>query len=278
MPARDDAGQTPQMFSDLHDRRAVVTGAARGIGLAIARRLLMAGAEVIAIDKDKEALEAEFGPELDRRLSITIIGDDLAREDVRLLADQVVGEGGPVELVVNNVGVAAEGSFTGLGDDAVGAIFQANLLGPWRFTRRLVELLVQAQGGDPRLAERGGSIVFISSLHDTFPSGRPSYDVSKAGVTQLARVMARELAGHRIRVNSISPGWIRTAPDPDAAGQRAKHEQMRRYIPMGEPGYPDDVAKTALLLLSDWTSYVTGQNLRVDGGLSLSNWTIEPNC
>jgi NAD(P)-dependent dehydrogenase (short-subunit alcohol dehydrogenase family) len=274
MPARDDAGQTFQMFSDLHDRRAVVTGAARGIGLAIARRLLMAGAEVIAIDKDKETLKAEF--ELDR--SCRIIGDDLARDDVALLADELFGDGGPVELIVNNVGVATEGSFIGLGDDAVDSIFQSNLLGPWHFTRRLVELLVQAQGRDPRLAERGGSIVFISSLHDTFPSRRPSYDVSKAGVTHLARVMARELAGHRIRVNSISPGWIRTAPDPTAAAQVAKRERMLRYIPVREPGYPDDVAKAALLLLSDWMGYVTGQNLRVDGGLSLSNWTIEPDC
>lgn len=274
MPARDDAGQTLEMFSDLHDRRAVVTGAARGIGLAIARRLLMAGAQVIAIDKDKETLKAEF--ELEPACGIIV--DDLAREEVRLLADEVVADGGPVELIVNNVGIATEGTFTGLADDVVGSIFQANLLGPWRFTRRLVELLIEAQGRDPELADRGGSIVFISSLHDTFPSNKPSYDVSKAGVTQLARVMARQLAGHRIRVNSISPGWIRTAPDPQAAGQRAKHERMLRYIPMGAPGYPDDVAKTALLLLSDWMGYVTGQNLRVDGGLSLSNWTIEPYC
>jgi glucose 1-dehydrogenase len=275
MPARDDAGQTSEMFSDLHGRRAVVTGAARGIGLAIARRLLMAGAEVFVIDRDKETLKVEF----ERDLACKIIGDDLARDEVALLADELVADGGPIELVVNNVGVAEEGSFTELGDDKVGSVFQSNLLGPWRFTRRLVEVLIEAQGNDPGLLRRGGSIVFISSLHDTFPSGRPSYDVSKAGVTQLARVMAHELASHRIRVNSISPGWIRTAPDPSTPRQRAKHEQMLRYIPMGEPGYPDDVAKAALLLLSGtWMGYVTGQNLRVDGGLSLSNWTIEPDC
>src|SRR5262245_8049484 len=248
MPARDDVGQTLEMFSDLHGRRAVVTGAARGIGLAIARRLLMAGAEVIAIDKDKETLKAEFELEPACR----IISDDLAREEIRLLADEVVADGGPVELIVNNVGIAAEGSFTGLSDDLVDSVFQANLMGPWRFTRRLVEVLIEAQGHDPELLARGGSIVFISSLHDSLPSGRPSYDGSKAGVRQLARVMARDLASHRIRVNSISPGWIRTAPDPNTPEQRAKHEQMLRYIPTGEPGYPDDVAKAALLLLSSW--------------------------
>jgi NAD(P)-dependent dehydrogenase (short-subunit alcohol dehydrogenase family) len=275
MPARDEVGQTSEMFSDLRGRRAVVTGAARGIGLAIARRLLMAGAEVIAIDKDKETLASEF----ERDTACKIIRDDLARDEVSLLANELVADGGPIELIVNNVGISTEGSFTDLGDDVVSSIFQANLLGPWRFTRRLVELLIEAQGKDSELLQRGGSIVFVSSLHDTFPSGRPSYDVSKAGVTQLARVMARELASHRIRVNSISPGWIRTAPDPNTPEQRAKYEQMLRYIPVGKPGYPEDVAKAALLLLSDtWMGYVTGQNLRVDGGLSLSNWTIEPDC
>jgi glucose 1-dehydrogenase len=267
MPTRDDAGQTAEMFSDLHDRRAVVTGAARGIGLAIARRLLMAGAEVIAIDKDKETLRAEF----ERDLSCKIIADDLARDEVSLLADELVGDGKPVELIVNNVGVSVPGGFIGTGDDLVASVFQSNLMGPWRFTRRLIEVLVEAQAHEP--APRGGSVVFISSLHDTFPSGKPSYDVSKAGVTQLARVMAQELAPHRIRVNAISPGWIRTAADPNTPEQRAKHEHMLRYIPMREPGYPDDVAKAAMLLLSDtWTGYVTGQNLRVDGGLSLASW------
>lgn len=275
MPARDDVGQTSEMFSDLRGRRAVVTGAARGIGLAIARRLLMAGAEVIAIDKDKETLAAEF----ERDTACRIIGDDLARDEVRLLADELVADGGPIELIVNNVGVAVEGGFTALGDDLVGSVFQANLLGPWRFTKRLVELLIEAGKLDPELSRRGGSIVFISSLHDSFPSNRPSYDVSKAGVTQLTRSIARELASHRIRVNSISPGWIRTAADPNTPEQRAKHERMCRHIPMREPGYPDDVAKAALLLLSGiWMGYVTGQNLRVDGGLSLSNWTDQPDC
>ncbi len=270
MPTRDDAGQTAAMFADLHDRRAVVTGAARGIGLAIARRLLMAGAEVVAIDKDKETLRAEY----ERDLSCKIIADDLARDEVSLLADELVADGKPVELIVDNVGVSVPGGFTGTSDDLVASVFQSNLLGPWRFTRRLVEVLIEAQAHDPALAARGGSIVFISSLHDTFPSGKPSYDVSKAGVSQLARVMAHELAPNRIRVNAISPGWIRTAPDPNTPEQRAKHEHMLRFIPMREPGYPDDVAKAAMLLLSNtWMGYVTGQNLRVDGGLSLSSWT-----
>lgn len=95
-------------------------------------------------------------------------------------------------------------------------------------------------------------------------------------MTHLTRVIARQLASNRIRVNSISPGWIRTAPDPNTPEQRYKHARMVYQIPMREPGYPDDIAKAALLLLSDWMGYVTGQNLRVDGGLSLFSWTDDP--
>jgi NAD(P)-dependent dehydrogenase (short-subunit alcohol dehydrogenase family) len=100
--------------------------------------------------------------------------------------------------------------------------------------------------------------------------------VSKSGVAMLMQAMAKELGRYGIRVNAISPGWIRTAEDPTTPEQVAKHDRLLPRIPAGEPGVPADVARVALFLLSDtWSGYVTGQNIAVDGGLSLHNWLDE---
>ena len=102
------------------------------------------------------------------------------------------------------------------------------------------------------------------------------YSVSKAGVSMLVQAMAKDLGRHRIRVNAISPGWIRTAEDTGTPEQVAKYARLRPRIPAGQAGVPADVARVALFLLSDaWSGYVTGQNIAVDGGLSLHNWLDE---
>src|SRR6266536_899842 len=137
-------------------------------------------------------------------------------------------------------------------------------------TRRLARELIQRN--------RRGAILFISSLHDTFVAQRPHYSASKAGVAMLCRELAHELGSHGIRVNAISPGWIRTAPDLNTPEQRAKYELTQPRIPLRRPGDPEDVAKVALVLLSDaWSGYVTGANVPVDGGLSLFSWSQRPN-
>ena len=152
-----------------------------------------------------------------------------------------------------------------------------NLRGPWLFTDRLVKALVEDNSRPlDRSPRRRGSILFISSLHDQFVARESHYSVSKAGVAMLVRAMAKELGPHRIRVNAISPGWIRTAEDTGTPEQVAKHARLRPRIPAGQAGVPADVARVALFLLSDaWSGYVTGQNLAVDGGLSLHNWLDE---
>jgi NAD(P)-dependent dehydrogenase (short-subunit alcohol dehydrogenase family) len=102
------------------------------------------------------------------------------------------------------------------------------------------------------------------------------YGVSKAGVAMLAKTMAKQLAPHGIRVNAISPGWIRTAEDTTTPEQVAKYARLRPRIPLGQAGVPADIARVALFLLSDaWSGYITGQNIAVDGGLSLHNWLDE---
>ena len=270
-PAQVMAGlPVVELLPDLQGRRAVVTGAARGIGEAIAKWLIMAGADVTVVDKDSQ-VKSVFRTE-----SCQVMEADLYDEDVDALADDILANG-PVELLVNNVGITTPHGVMEVGADELGLVFGTNLTGPWLFTRRLVQGLIEARAGTPdRVPRPRGSILFISSLHDRFVANEAHYSVSKAGVSMLVKAMAKELGQHRIRVNAISPGWIRTAEDTTTPEQVAKYERLRPRIPLGQAGVPADVARVALFLLSDaWSGYVTGQNLPVDGGLSLHNWLDE---
>ena len=273
----DNPGQAHQLppvyefLEDLGDRRAVVTGAARGIGEAIAKWLIMAGAEVTVIDKDAHQLKETFRTE-----ACQVIEADLHREDVVGVADELT-RNGPVELVVNNVGITTPHRLLEIGPSELDLVLGTNLRGPWLFTDRLVKALIEDQARAPdRIPRRRGSILFISSLHDRYVAREAHYSVSKAGVAMLVQAMAKELGKHQIRVNAISPGWIRTAEDTTTPEQVAKYERLRPRIPVGQAGVPADVARVALFLLSDaWSGYVTGQNVAVDGGLSLHNWLDE---
>ena len=270
-PVRATAGlPLVELLPDLRGRRAVVTGAARGIGEAIAKWLIMAGADVTVIDKDS-LVKSVFRTE-----SCQVMEADLHGEDVVALADEILGNG-PVELLVNNVGITTPHRVLQVGEEELDLVFGTNLKGPWLFTDRLVEGLIEAQAHTPdRVPRPRGSILFISSLHDRFVAREAHYSVSKAGVSMLVKAMAKELGRHRIRVNAISPGWIRTAKELTTPEQVAKYERLRPRIPAGLAGVPADVARVALFLLSDaWSGYVTGQNIAVDGGLSLHNWLDE---
>jgi 3-oxoacyl-[acyl-carrier protein] reductase len=236
-----------------------VTGAGHGIGLAIAFGLRALGARVIAVDKDADALRTAFPKgECDPLLA------DVAADDPLALGDQLVREHGPIPLVVNNVGITTPTSFLDLEPADFDLVFRTNLRGPWFLTRQLARALVSA--------ETGGSILFVSSVHDTHIRQNPHYSASKAAIAMLVKEMAYELGPHRIRVNAVSPGWIKTEDHVDP-----KHERrLKAQIPAGRPGEPDDVARLALVLLSDELSgYVSGANVTVDGGLSLANWLTE---
>jgi NAD(P)-dependent dehydrogenase (short-subunit alcohol dehydrogenase family) len=257
------------LLDDLRGRRAVVTGAARGIGEETARWLIRAGAEVTVVDRDGERLKDAFRTE-----SCQVLEGDLNGGDVVELADELT-RNGPVELLVNNVGITTPHRFLEIGGNELDLVLGTNLRGPWLFTDRLVKALL-ADGTAAGRPARRGSILYVSSLHDRFVAREAHYSVSKAGVSMLVQAMAKELGRHGIRVNAISPGWIRTADDPTTPEQVAKYARLQPRIPAGQAGLPADVARVALFLLSDaWSGYVTGQNVVVDGGLSLHNWLDE---
>jgi NAD(P)-dependent dehydrogenase (short-subunit alcohol dehydrogenase family) len=243
----------------LAGRRAVVTGAGHGIGEAIARRLLDAGALVTAIDRDEARLASALGSGEWRSLPATVGTDDPVA-----LAETVLAEG-PVELIVNNVAGWTGRAFLDEDPALFAQSLAVNLQGPLFFTKRLIQALIRDR--------RPGAVLFVSSLHDTFVRLFPAYSIGKAGVAMMTKELANELAPYRIRVNAISPGWIETAKpgEPEIAAQRAV-----KLIPAGRFGVPDDVARMAVVLLDDSIAgYVTGVNLPVDGGLSLHNWLMD---
>ncbi len=236
--------------TDLAQRRAVVTGAAHGIGLAIALALADQAVKVVAVDRDRTTLEAEFAG-----TAIIPLEGDVAGDDPGPLAQRVQGDGPPVELIVNNLGIETDYGFLELEERDFDLVFQTNLRGPWFFTKRLVGALLDAG--------RPGRVLFISSLHDTHVFGKPHYSTSKAAVAMLVKELASELAPHDIRVNAISPGGIETKdpPPPDLS---------HPAVPLGRAGLPADIAQVAVTLLSDDCSrYVTGVNVPVDGGARL---------
>ena len=241
-------------------KTAVVTGAARGIGEGVARRLAELGAQVVAVDCDERALAAAFADES----SISPLVGTLGNGEESGLADAVCNRFGIPQLIVNNVGVDSPGSFLQIDEQSFDSVFAINLRGPWFFTQRLVEVLIERKAG--------GSILFISSLHDHVVRTRPHYSASKAAVAMLVRELAHELGPHGFRVNAISPGVIRSGsvPGPDGGDE----PRVRRIVPLGRMGEPRDVASVAAVLLCDeWSGYVTGANIPVDGGLGLYTWS-----
>jgi NAD(P)-dependent dehydrogenase (short-subunit alcohol dehydrogenase family) len=257
---KPEPDRVASLVGDLAGRRAVVTGAAHGIGLSAALHLAATGAEVLAVDRDGERLQAAF-----REGQCTPVVADLAERGGIRLAQELLAAHGPIELIVNNVGINTPHSFLELDEADFDLAINTNVREPWFFTKTLVRRLIDEA--------RPGAIVFISSLHDRFVSNTPHYSATKAAVSMLVRELASELARHRIRVNAISPGSVWTEPSEPPAEET---EYAARLIPAGRIGHPDDIARVVVFLLSDtWADYVTGANIPVDGGLALHSWTMD---
>jgi NAD(P)-dependent dehydrogenase (short-subunit alcohol dehydrogenase family) len=257
----------------LSGRIAVVTGAARGIGLSIATRLAEHGADValLDLDADKTAAVAREIHEATGARALGLAADVTDAGRLRAAADQIEEGLGPVDVVVPNAGILVLKPALQIQPAEFDDVLRVNLLGAFltatEFARRMPQ-----QGAD-------GRIIFTSSLFGLRGGvGNAAYAASKFGILGLAQSMAAELAPVGIRVNSVCPGQIESAmidqlfrDRAEANGTAPEEERaaFARHIPLGGLGYPEDVADTYVYLSSALSSYVTGQHIVVDGG-----WTV----
>jgi 2-deoxy-D-gluconate 3-dehydrogenase len=250
---------------DLSGQAAVVTGAARGIGEGIARRLAEAGAAVLITDT-----ELELGERVAKSIRETGATAHAFRADAAIDADAVINRAsqlfGRLDLLVNNAGVFPFSSFLETSETLWDQVLGLNLKGPFLHAQAAARLMREQQRGN---------IINIASIDGLHPTGRLAhYDASKGGLLMLTRSLALELAPFNIRVNSICPGAVMTP------GARAVMEEMgsvervatglAEQVPLRRLGEPDDIAGAVLFLASKASSYVTGSTLVVDGGFLLT--------
>lgn len=255
----------------LAGQRALVTGAASGIGAAIARGLAEAGASVVinyvsSPDKAQRVVDEirDGGGQ-----ALAIRADVSQEAQVEDLFGQMCREFGSIDILVNNAGLQKDAPLHEMSLRDWQQVIDVNLSGQFLCARAAVREFLR-RGVKPEISRAMGKIVCISSVHDRIPwAGHVNYAASKGGVMLLMQSMAQELAAHKIRVNSVSPGAIKTPINTAAWATPEAEAELLRLIPYGRVGVTEDIANAVVWLSSDLSDYVTGATLYVDGGMTL---------
>jgi len=244
-------------MSLLDGRAAVITGAAQGIGLAIATVLARHGASVVVSDVNAEGAEkAAEGLKADGLKAIAVACDVTDEAAMEALADACAASFGSLDVMVNNAGITRDATLPKMTLEDFRKVVDVHLTGAWLGTKAAARVMRE---------QRRGAIINISSISGKAGNfGQTNYSSAKAGMVGLTKASARELARHQIRVNAIQPGPIRTAMT--AAMPPEALQKMVDNIPLGRIGEPEDIANAALYLASDLSSFVTGITLEVAGG------------
>lgn len=241
---------------------AIVTGAGRGIGEAIAKRLAAGGAKVACVSRSEsnsakvaEAINAAQ-PGAARGYAVDV-ADKKAVEET---AAKIFADFGKVDILVNNAGITRDGLAMRMSEEDWDAVLNTNLKGAFNFIQAVMR---------PMIKQRAGRIVNIASVAGLMGNaGQANYAASKAGLIGLTKTLARELAGRGITVNAVAPGFIKT--DMTDVLNDAIKTAVVGQIPLGRFGEPDDIAAAVAYLASAEASYITGQTLTVDGGMVMS--------
>ena len=243
----------------LHERVALVTGASTGLGAAIAIALAEAGAQVACHGNSRspEATCAEI--ESAGGTAFPITGDLSKAETPKLIIDQALERTGRLDILINNAGTIRRAPAVEYSEEDWTTVLEVNLSSVFRLSQLAGKYMIESG--------RGGKIVNIASLL-SFQGGItvPAYAASKGGVAQLTKALANEWAKHRINVNAIAPGYMRTTNTAALQADETRNRQILERIPAGRWGEPNDIAGAAVFLSSAASDYVNGHVLVVDGG------------
>ncbi len=243
---------------DLNDKVALVTGAARGLGQAIAVKLAEADADVALCDLNAEWLEETAGKVRATGRRAECYGMNVAEGDsVAEGVKAITKDFGKIDILVNNAGITKDGLIMRMSEDDWDAVLNVNLKGTFLCTKAVMRGMMK---------QRSGAIVNIASVIGLMGNaGQANYAASKGGVISFSKTVAKELASRNVRCNAVAPGFIRTAMT-DALDEEVQGK-MKELIPLSRFGEPEDVANVVLFLASDASAYVTGQVISTCGGM-----------
>lgn len=260
-----------QAYQPLKGQKALVTGANSGIGEGIAKSLGRAGADVVVnyVAKPEAAQEVVKYIESEGGKAIAIQADVSKEDQVQAMFQKMIKEFGTIDILINNAGLQRDASIVDMTLANWNFVLSVNLTGQFLCAREAAKEFIR-RGVVPSVSKAAGKIICVSSVHETIPwAGHCNYAASKGGMMLFMKSIAQELAPHKIRVNSLGPGAIKT-PINRAAWETPEAEaKLLQLIPYNRVGEPDDLGKASVWLASDDSDYVHGITLFVDGGMLL---------